>query len=63
MSLEVLHLTLMLLGGGACLERPQISSSLGLRVDFPRIQPIFARAEFSYHMIVESASFGKSCIR
>ncbi len=49
MSLEVLHLTLMLLGSGACLERAQISSSLGLRVEFPRVQPIFARAEFSYH--------------
>jgi hypothetical protein len=49
MSLEVLHFTLMLLRGGACLERAQISSSLGFRVEFSGIQPIFARAEFSYH--------------
>lgn len=56
MPFEVLHLTLVLLGGRACPERPQIPPSLGLRVDFPRIQPIFTRAEFTYHMKLQSAS-------
>jgi hypothetical protein len=37
MSLEVLHLTLVLLGRGACLERAKISPSLSLRVEFPGI--------------------------
>jgi hypothetical protein len=59
MSLEVLHFTLMLFCSGARLERAQISSSSGFRVEFSRIQPIFARAEFSYHRVVESTSLLK----
>jgi hypothetical protein len=59
MSLEVLHFTLMLLRGGACLERAQIATSLRLRVEFSGIQPIFARAEFPYHIVVESTVFLK----
>jgi hypothetical protein len=62
MSLEVLYLALMLLGSSACFERAQISPAFGFRVEFSGVQPIFARAEFSYHISHQSASLRKSCI-
>src|SRR5882757_3665418 len=53
-SLEVLHRALVLFGGGPRFERAQISTALGLRIELPRIQTIFARAQFADHEYTSS---------
>jgi hypothetical protein len=41
----------MLLRGGSRLERPEITAFPGLRIDLARVQPVFARWEFSNHAL------------
>jgi hypothetical protein len=52
--LEELDGTLMLLRGGSRLERPEITAFPGLRIDLARVQPVFARWEFSNHALSHS---------
>lgn len=47
--LEVLDLTLMLLGGFASLEGPKIPSLADLGIYFARIKPILSGFQFAYH--------------
>ena len=49
MSLEILHLALVLLSGLARIKSTKIASAIRARVDFARIQSILARFELSYH--------------
>jgi hypothetical protein len=49
MSLEILHLTLMPLGGGTSLKGAEIPAALCLRIELAGIEAIPARAEFPYH--------------
>jgi len=42
MPLEILHLPLVLFGGGTRLESPQIAPLPGLEIDLPGIKPAFA---------------------
>jgi hypothetical protein len=41
-TLEILHVTFMLLGGASGLEGAEVTALLGLRVDFLRIQAVLA---------------------
>jgi hypothetical protein len=49
MPLEVLYLALVLLGGGSSFEGAEVSMALGLRIELPRVQSIFAGTEFADH--------------
>src|SRR5664279_4551168 len=49
MPLEILHLPLVLFGGGARLEGAEIATLAGLRIELPRVQPVFAGAQFADH--------------
>jgi hypothetical protein len=46
---EILHCALVLLGGRSGLEGAEIATTLRLRIDFSRVQTIFARTELAYH--------------
>jgi hypothetical protein len=54
---EVLDLAFVLFGGGARLERAKIAPALGFRIDFARIQPIFAGAELANHVLGASSAY------
>lgn len=54
LMLEVLYRSLVLLSGPPALEGTQIPSSAGLRITFPRVQPIFSALEFPYHRDLEA---------
>src|SRR5579859_202715 len=49
LTLEILHIPLVLFGGASGLEGAEVAAPLGLGVDFSRIQPVFAAAQFSNH--------------
>src|SRR6266700_5162213 len=49
MPLEILHLLLVLLGGRARLEGAEIPALAGLEIDLPRVEPVFAGAQFADH--------------
>jgi hypothetical protein len=49
MSLEVLHVTLMLFGSRARLERTEIAALAGTRILLSRIQTVFAGLELADH--------------
>jgi hypothetical protein len=48
-AFEVLHRTLMTLGGPACRERAEISSPRGPGIAFSRVEPILAGSKFPNH--------------
>ncbi|HEY2830653.1 MAG TPA: hypothetical protein VGJ88_11095, partial [Thermoanaerobaculia bacterium] len=41
-TLEVLHLALVLLGGGSRFERPEIAPLAALGIGFPRVEAVLA---------------------
>ena len=47
--LEILNFAFMLFGRSAGLKSTEVATSLGLRIDLARIQPIFAAADFPDH--------------
>ena len=49
MPFEILHGTLVLLGGGAAVEGTEIAASAGLRIYLARIEPVFAGRQFADH--------------
>jgi len=49
MAFEVLHGPFVFFGRGPAREGPEIPALAGLRVLFPRIQPVSARLEFGNH--------------
>lgn len=49
MTLEVLDLSLVLLGGFAGIEGAEVAAFVGLRVDLAGIDSIFAGFQFSDH--------------
>ena len=52
MTLEILHRALVLLGGGAGLERAEIAPPAGLRVELARIEAVAAGLKFADHVIL-----------
>lgn len=55
MSLEVLHVTLMLFGSRARLERTEVAALAGTRILLSRIQTIFAGLELADHEATHDA--------
>ena len=51
MSFKILYLLLVLLRGFERTKRTKISTFVGLRISFPRIQAIFTRFKLSYHIL------------
>jgi hypothetical protein len=49
MALEVLDLTLVLLGGIPRFERAEVFALLGLGIDLPRIKTVLARLQLADH--------------
>jgi hypothetical protein len=47
MPFEILHVPLVLLRGCTRFERAEVTTLAGFRVDFPGIEPVFARLQFS----------------
>src|ERR1700726_4737923 len=52
MPFEILHRTLVLLGGGAAIEGAQIAAAAGLRVHIARIEPVFAGGQLADHGVI-----------
>jgi hypothetical protein len=48
-TLEVLHVTFMFLGGRSGLEGAEVAPLLGLGVDFPRVQAVLAATQLANH--------------
>jgi hypothetical protein len=50
-TFEKLHRTLMLFSSRPSIERPKVLSPAGLGIFLSRVQPVFARLQFSDHVI------------
>jgi len=48
-AFEILHGSLVRLGGFSCPERAQIPPPAGFRILLPRVKPVFARLELPDH--------------
>jgi hypothetical protein len=62
-SLEELYFAFVLLRGGPCSKRPEVSASARLRIDLPRIYAEFARFQFSNHVLESSTKVARHKIR
>jgi hypothetical protein len=49
MPLEILHIALVLFGGGARLEGAEIAALAGFRIELAGIKPVFAGLQFADH--------------